>query len=185
LATIFGIGTRAAGDRRSRPSSTASASAARSTVRKMMIDRRAYLPPAARSSSHRDTSSRSNRLRRIDPSPSAMWPAAHSYWSRDLALTSVRDAAHRVTTEPTVVRAEPRRPSAMASFAAAVALRRVRPELPRPVFARLGVDPVEAHHPLAPLLAHRRLSRRLPPHRPTPNRSVGVTAYRAVPVPDG
>ena len=49
-------------------------------------------PPAAKSSSHRATSSRSSRSSRIAPSPASMCPAAHSYCWRPPGLTSVRDA---------------------------------------------------------------------------------------------
>ncbi len=48
-----------------------------------------------------------------------MWPAAHSYCSLDFGPTSVREVTHRCTAQPTVARAGPGWPSAMACLAAA------------------------------------------------------------------
>ena len=72
------------------PSSTASASAARRTLRQIWMLRRAKCPPAARPSIHSATSSRSSRASGIAPSPASMWVTAHAYCSRAFSVTSVR-----------------------------------------------------------------------------------------------
>jgi hypothetical protein len=92
LATERGIGTRAAGLRRNKPSSTASANAARRTVRQIWIDRHDSRPAPAISSSQRAMSSRSRRSSRIVPNPDSMCGSAQAYCSRAFNVTSQRAA---------------------------------------------------------------------------------------------
>ena len=60
-------------------------------------------------------------------------------------------------------------------------LRWVGAELAGPLLPGLGVDPIETHDPLAPLLPHRRLTCRLPPHRPPPQPSAACRLVRGLP----
>jgi hypothetical protein len=92
LATDLGIGTRAAGLHRSKPSSTAAANAARSTARQIWIERHDSSQPVAMFSNQPATSSRSSRSSLIAPSPASMCGIAHSYCSFAFSVTSEREA---------------------------------------------------------------------------------------------
>ncbi len=82
--------------------STASASAARSTIRKIWMLRRENCPPAAKPSIQRGTSSRVSRSSGMPPRPVRMCLAAHSYCWRLLFDTSSLAGAHSSTSRPTV-----------------------------------------------------------------------------------
>ena len=91
-----GMPTRSAGLRRAVPSATASASAARSTVRKMLMLRRRTDRRRRDPSSQRATSSRVKAIDWDRAEPGRMCPAAHSYCA-GLAETSTWQAAQSST----------------------------------------------------------------------------------------
>jgi hypothetical protein len=92
LGDSAGSPTRAAGERGIRPSSTASDSAARNTVRQICTLRFESLPPEASASIQRATSSRSSFASGIAPNPFSMWGIAQAYCCWAFSEMSVRDS---------------------------------------------------------------------------------------------
>ena len=171
LVTCRGMPTRAAGLRVRSPDSTASARAARSTIRKTwMLRRDIRCPPAASPSSQRATSSRSRRSTRIAPRPRRMWAAAHSYCTRVFAETSTRLATHASTRCPTVPgrRRPPRRRRTPSPRPAPNgAMRRCRAVAGGAVPVSVSMPSTRTTH-LSRCSPHRRVTRWLPRHRGPP-----------------
>ena len=165
FATVRGSGTRAAGPRGIRPSSTASVNAARSTLRQIYTLRRdSFAAVGEHVDPPRDVVAVEPRQRDrtelaldVRDRPGVLL----TRFRRDVGLAvgvAADEPTHRAALGASFVRPE------LARGGQPGALRCVRTDLPGPTVAGLRIDPLDANGPLLTVLADCRLTRRFPTH---------------------